>query len=206
MREITRALLSLCAAAGLFLALFLALQWNPFVSLAFSVGVYFGLFLLLKPSRKIGGISLEGLRDGEELQALLQGAQEDLETLERAGKEISKAPVAEQAQRLFSTAQRLMAYLKKNRKKIPQARRFFLYYLDTAARLLGRYMELENLGLHTQEVLEVQRKTESVLPVLNQAFERQFTQLMAGELLDTEVDIQVLEQELEGSSLKKEAQ
>lgn len=73
MREITRALLSLCAAAGLFLALFLALQWNPFVSLAFSVGVYFGLFLLLKPSRKIGGISLEGLRDGEELQALLQG-------------------------------------------------------------------------------------------------------------------------------------
>ena len=172
----------------------------------FSVGVYFGLFLLLKPSRKIGGISLEGLRDGEELQALLQGAQEDLETLERAGKEISKAPVAEQAQRLFSTAQRLMAYLKKNREKIPQARRFFLYYLDTAARLLGRYMELENLGLHTQEVLEVQRKTESVLPVLNQAFERQFTQLMAGELLDTEVDIQVLEQELEGSTLKKEAQ
>ena len=63
MREITRALLSLCAAAGLFLALFLALQWNPFVSLAFSVGVYFGLFLLLKPSRKIGGISLEGLRE-----------------------------------------------------------------------------------------------------------------------------------------------
>ena len=115
-------------------------------------------------------------------------------------------PVAEQAQRLFSTAQRLMAYLKKNREKIPQARRFFLYYLDTAARLLGRYMELENLGLHTQEVLEVQRKTESVLPVLNQAFERQFTQLMAGELLDTEVDIQVLEQELEGSTLKKEAQ
>lgn len=91
-------------------------------------------------------------------------------------------------------------------KKIPQARRFFLYYLDTAARLLGRYMELETLGLHTQEVLEVQRKTESVLPVLNQAFERQFTQLMAGELLDTEVDIQVLEQELEGSTLKKEAQ
>ena len=78
--------------------------------------------------------------------------------------------------------------------------------MDTAARLLGRYMELENLGLHTQEVLEVQRKTESVLPVLNQAFERQFTQLMAGELLDTEVDIQVLEQELEGSTLKKEAQ
>ena len=29
---------------------------------------------------------------------------------------------------------------------------------------------------------------------------------MAGELLDTEVDIQVLEQELEGSTLKKEAQ
>ena len=35
---------------------------------------------------------------------------------------------------------------------------------------------------------------------------KELKQEMAGELLDTEVDIQVLEQELEGSTLKKEAQ
>lgn len=203
MKGTARMLLSLLAASGLFLTLFLVLHWNPIVSFLPSAGVYFGLFFLLKPSRKIAGLRLDGLKDGEELLTLLQGAQEDLETLERAEQEISKAAVAEQIRLLTATTRRMMSYLKKNREKIPQARRFFLYYLDTAAKLLDRYMELEKTGLHTREVLEVQRKTEDVLPVLNQAFEKHFTHLMAGELLDTEVDIQVLEQTLGSDPLEK---
>ena len=39
--------------------------------------------------------------------------------------------------------------------------------------------------------------------MLNQAFEKHFTHLMAGELLDTEVDIQVLEQTLGSDPLEK---
>ena len=58
-------LLSLLAASGLFLTLFLVLHWNPIVSFLLSAGVYFGLFLLLKPSRKIAGLRLDGLKDGE---------------------------------------------------------------------------------------------------------------------------------------------
>lgn len=53
-------------------------------------------------------------------------------------------------------------------------------------------------------MLEIQQKTQEVLPALNQAFEKQFTQLMAGELLDAEVDIQVLQQIL-GEDPRKEA-
>ena len=37
------------------------------------------------------------------------------------------------------------------------------------------------------------QKTEAVLPVLQEAFERQFTNLMHGELMDVEADISVLE-------------
>ena len=79
MKGTARMLLSLLAASGLFLTLFLVLHWNPIVSFLLSAGVYFGLFFLLKPSRKIAGLRLDGLKDGEELLTLLQGAQEDLD-------------------------------------------------------------------------------------------------------------------------------
>ena len=65
MKGTARMLLSLLAASGLFLMLFLVLHWNPIVSFLLSAGVYFGLFLLLKPSRKIAGLRLDGLTDGE---------------------------------------------------------------------------------------------------------------------------------------------
>ena len=73
MKGTARMLLSLLAASGLFLTLFLVLHWNPIVSFLLSAGVYFGLFFLLKPSRKIAGLRLDGLKDGEGLLTLLQG-------------------------------------------------------------------------------------------------------------------------------------
>lgn len=119
MKETARMLLALLAGSGLFLTLFFLLHWNPIVSLLLSVGAYFGLFFLLKPRPKLAGISLDGVKNGEDWAALLEGAQEDLETLERAGQEIPSPSVAKQAQELSATARRLMAYLQKNREKIP---------------------------------------------------------------------------------------
>ena len=52
-------------------------------------------------------------------------------------------------------------------------------------------------GLHTGEVTGVLRKTAGALPVLNRAFEKQFTHLMQGELLDVEADIGLLNSMLE---------
>ena len=40
-------------------------------------------------------------------------------------------------------------------------------------------------------------ETAAALPVLNSAFEKQFTHLMQGELLDVEADIEVLKSALE---------
>ena len=73
------------------------------------------------------------------------------------------------------------------------ARRFLNYYLDTAAKLTSRYVEFQNTGLKSTEVENILNKTAESLLVLNSAFERQFTNLMHGELMDVEADISVLE-------------
>lgn len=193
MKETGRMLLSVLAAAVTFLILFLAAGWKLIVSAALCVGVYFGFFLLLKTDRKIGGIAVDDLPGGEVTGELLAEAKKDLAEIRRAGKQIADAFVRDDAERLYATGQRILSYLEENPEKIKRARRFFTYYLDTAARLLSRYLDFQETGLRTEEVTGILDRTARALPVLNRTFEKQFTRLMAGELMDVEADISLLE-------------
>ncbi len=196
MKDTARMLVSALAAAVLFLLFFLFLHWNVIVSILLCAGVYFGLFFLLKPNRKIAGIDVESMPGGEEIQKLLEDAKADLTEMQKAGKAIADPAVQANAGALSETGTRILAYLQENPDKIKLARRFFTYYLDTAAKLLARYVDFQNTGLHSEEVTEILQKTADALPVLNSAFERQFTHLMQGELLDVEADIELLKSTL----------
>ena len=183
-------------ASAVFLVLFLLFRWNLIVCILLCVGIYFGLFLLLKPSRRIAGIDVESLPGGEEIQKLLDDAQADLGDIDQAVKAIADSAVQQDAQALYATGTGILAYLNENPDKIKLARRFFSYYLDTADKLLARYVDFQNTGLHSEEVTEILCKTAESLPVLNKAFEKQFTHLMQGELLDVEADIELLKSTL----------
>ena len=196
MNETARMITAALAAAVSFLLLFLVLHWNLLVCILLAVGVYFGLFLFLKPSRKIAGIDVETMEGGEELKKLLDDAKIDLADMARAIREIQYPAVQKDAGTLHQTGQGILNYLQENPDKIKLARRFFTYYLDTAARLLNRYVEFQNTGLRSGEVTEILVRTGEALPVLNRAFERQFTRLMEGELMDVEADIELLKSTL----------
>ena len=196
MRDIPRMIVSSLLASAVFLVLFLLFRWNLIVCILLCVGIYFGLFLLLKPSRKIAGIDVESLPGGEEIQKLLDDAQADLGDIDQAVKAIVDPAVQQDAQALYATGTGILAYLNENPDKIKLARRFFAYYLDTADKLLARYVDYQNTGLHSEEGTEILCKTAESLPVLNKAYERQFTHLMQGELLDVEADIELLKSTL----------
>ena len=183
-------------ASAVFLVLFLLFRWNLIVCILLCVGIYFGLFLLLKPSRRIAGIDVESLPGGEEIQKLLDDAQADLGDIDQAVKAIADPAVQQDAQALYVTGTRILAYLEENPDKIKLARRFFTYYLDTAAKLLTRYVDFQETELHSGEVADILQKTAEALPVLNSAFEKQFAHLMQGELLDIEADIELLKSTL----------
>ena len=78
------------------------------------------------------------------------------------------------------------------------------YYLDTAAHLLERYQAFQKAGVRSPEVVDLLQRTEQALPLLNQAFEKQYDQLLAGELMDTQVEIDVLKAALGPELLPKE--
>ena len=174
MREVSRMLAAALAACAAFLALFFALRWHIAVCALLAVGVYFGLYFLLKPVRRIAGIAVEDLPGGEEMQALLEEARQDLDRIRQAEARIDVPAVRRDAQALRETGERILASL------------------DTAGKLLARYVEFRATGLATPEVQEILERTAKSLPVLHAAFERQFTRLMQGELLDVEADIELL--------------
>ena len=96
-----------------------------------AVGVYFGLYFLLKPVRRIAGIAVEDLPGGEEMQALLEEARQDLDRIRQAEARIDDPAVRRDAQALRETGERILAYLHKNPEKIRSAHQFLTYTLDT---------------------------------------------------------------------------
>ena len=196
MKEMVTALISALISCAVFLLLFLAAGWNLAAAALLCILLYFGLGLILKPRKKIGGIDVEKIQGGEELQKLLEEAREDLKQISRAAREITNIKAKEDAETLEAGGRRILSYLEENPEKISMARRFFTYYLDTAAGLLERYTQLQETGLRTPEVTEALRKTAGTFPVLNEVFEKQFTRLMEGELMDVEAEISLLENTL----------
>lgn len=138
MKETSRMLVSSFAAAIVFLLLFLFFHWNLIVCILLCVGIYFGLFFLLKPSRKIAGIDVESMPGGEEIRQLLDDAQADLADIDKAVKEIKTSSVRQDAQALYATGARILTYLEENPDKIKLARRFFTYYLDTGRQIADK--------------------------------------------------------------------
>ena len=196
MKEMVTALISALISCAVFLLLFLAAGWNLAAAALLCILLYFGLGLILKPRKKIGGIDVEKIQGGEELQKLLEEARNDLKQISRAAREITNIKAKEDAEALETGGRRILSYLEENPEKISMARRFFTYYLDTAAGLLERYIQLQETGLRTPEVTETLRKTAGTFPVLNEVFEKQFTRLMEGELMDVEAEISLLENTL----------
>ena len=183
-------------ACGVFLAMFLGLKWELIPSAVFGVSTYAGVYLLPKPRRRIGGKDVELLQGGEEFHQLLEEAGKDLHTIKKAASAVKDPQVKQNTERLYETGNRIMSYLKQHPEKISAARRFFTYYLDTAAALADRYVQFQATGLHTEEVEGILQRTAKALPMLDRTFENQFTRLMEGELMDVEAEIALLENTL----------
>lgn len=182
----------LCALAG-FLVCFFLLKWPLLISAVLALGLYFGFWFLFKPTQKIAGRDIALIAGGEEMKAMLDEGERDLQSLKTAVSQIQKTEVRRNGEELVSQGEKLLACLRENPDKIRQARRFFTYYLETSQRILNKYIGLQNTGLDTDEVREAESRAEKAIPLLTAAFQKQYSALLQGEMLDMEADIDVLD-------------
>ena len=144
--------------------------WNFAVSGILSLLLYGALLLLTKPRKKIGGVDVELISGGEELEKKLQEAREDFASIGQSMAAIEDLELKRESQRLHKTAGNLIHFLEKNPEKIMSARRFIDYYQDTASKLLKKYVELQKLRYGEDafrfEVIEDAQVGESHIPSL----------------------------------------
>jgi 5-bromo-4-chloroindolyl phosphate hydrolysis protein len=161
-----------------------------------SIGIYFGVFFLTKPTYRIGSVDIDSIANGKEIKDLLDKAGYDLKIIESSGKNAKHKEIKANAEKLHHNGLNILNYLNKNPKKILSARRFLSYYLDTASDIMEKYTEFTNTNLKSKEMEEIYSKTNRALVILNEAFEKQFLKLMQNEFFDIEADINVLEKTL----------
>ena len=197
-------IISFAAALGLFLILFLALDWNFLLSMILAAALYAALAMLLQPEKKIGKIRISSLKNGEMLHEKLGEAGEDYDRLCRAVDRMPDPSLRSAGQELERIAGNIRDYLVQNPKKIPAARRYIDYYQETAANILEHYVQLQDTQLSTVETRELAKKTSETVSVLKDAFALQFEKLMQNELMDMDADLNLLKQTLraEGYEIK----
>lgn len=186
------------ALAGIVVFLITAF-WFEFsfpISIILTVGTYFGVYFLTKPTYKFGDVDIDSLANSEEIKELLNAANKDLKIIESASLKAKHQEIRQNARKLYKTGVSIIDYLKKNPKKILTARRFLSYYLDTAADIVEKYFEFTATKFESEEMDKIYSETNRALIILNDAFEKQFVKLMESEFFDIEAEISVLEKTL----------
>lgn len=202
MKETKQLFLSIASGIAVFGVTFFILQWQVLITAVLAVGTYVGVSLLTKPVYKLGSVNVESLRDGEELRAILIEAHRDLEVIKGAALKGNHDQIRESGLQLYETGSNIVDYLQHNPNKINIARRFLSYYLDTSAEIMSKYGRFTETKSKSVEVQRVYAQTERALTILDEAFDKQFVQLMENEIFDIETDIKVLENTLKMEELK----
>ncbi len=192
-RQNLGAVFSGVAAGGAFLTMLFGLGWPFLIDVPVAAGIYAGLYLLTKPKRRIGGLDIDFIENGEELEQKLSEAKEDYESILGSISKIGNSDVRNEARRLSETSASIIKYLESNPQKIRQARQFIDYYQDSASKLLQKYIELENSNIETEAICKLKSNTYSALSTLNEAFCGQFERLMRGELTDMQAELELLQ-------------
>ena len=193
MKGLARDILSAVLSAVLFLLLYLAARWNFLIAAVLAIGLFFAVSFLLRPRKKIGTHFVDKLDNGEELQALLDEARAHLKSISGCAAGIHEADVYENAKKLYATGENILKYLEANPDKIPVAKRFINYHLETADNLLNKYVNFKSTNLRTEDMQRVFELTSHALITLRDAFEAQYEKLMRNDLMDVEADIKVIE-------------
>ncbi|MDI9469015.1 MAG: 5-bromo-4-chloroindolyl phosphate hydrolysis family protein [Bacillota bacterium] len=191
-----RTALAAALALGVFGLVGFAFSWPLPLAGIMAVGTYGGTYLLSKRPQRIGKVRVDRLPGGSQLKVLLLEAEADMEAIRRASREIAHIELRQEVKRLIGTGERILLYLGENPERIGNARRFFIYYLDTARTILEKYISVQKSGLDTAQVRQVRQETIRIVPQLTAAFERQFTNLMSNELVAIESEIKLLESTL----------
>ncbi|WP_428352911.1 5-bromo-4-chloroindolyl phosphate hydrolysis family protein [Methyloprofundus sp.] len=164
-----------------------------FVALAFGLGALVGMSLLygFDPRKEKMIAGFHGYT-AEEISATIDDAESQISGIERANKEINNRSFNKRIHTICQHAREILSMLEEDPGDIRRARKFLNTYLDGALKVTQGYADMQSK--HATEQLT--DNFENVLYTIESVFVEQKQKLLADDVLDLDVQIEVLTAQL----------
>ncbi|MFQ8599432.1 MAG: 5-bromo-4-chloroindolyl phosphate hydrolysis family protein [Oscillospiraceae bacterium] len=164
-----------------------------FASALIAFGVVFAIFKpqYTVPKHREIKIDCSDLPQKDEVQALIKDATGNLAIIRGFTAQADDYKVRVKIKKLTELGDKIFEQCSKDPAKITSIRRFFTYYLDTAAKLCQTYVQVQRGASATD--LETARKIAGGFDLMLEAFQGQLGRLTEKEKLDIDTEMKVLE-------------
>ncbi len=164
-----------------------------FASALIAFGVVFAIFKpqYVAPKHREIKIDCSDLPQKDEVQALIKDATDNLSVIRGCTAQADDYKVRTKMKKLTELGDKIFEQCSKGPAKITSIRRFFTYYLDTAAKLCQTYVQVQR-GTSAADQ-ETARKITGGFDLMLEAFQGQLGRLTETEKLDIDTEIKVLE-------------
>ena len=153
----------------------------------------YGAGHLISRSRpKTRTFKVNGVTEAQ-LEAALKDGTAKVNELHKAASKIRSQPVRHKVTGLVYTAKQIIADIKDDPKDLKRARPFLNYYLDATIMIVRRYASLSAGGVESPEIRSSIERVESLLDMLQTAYEKQLAVLLEDDVMDLETELEVLE-------------
>ncbi len=185
----------LCASSASYLVAHWLNDYSVGDSLVFAVLTALGYYLYydLDPRQDKVFQPLPGYST-EELVQIINEAQARIDEIERQRSRIDNQLLDEQLRRVVELAEDVLKILEKKPKELRRARKFMNVYLDGAREVTVNYANVRDKTSDSQ----LHDSFREVLDTIEQSFREQREKLLANDILDLDIQIEVLKRQLQG--------
>lgn len=177
---------------------------------------YLALAVPLAPSLAIGAAAFaagELVLKGNEIKSLKETNFDLYQTLEVAKKQnkhilemvsnIDDDTIKTNLREINETVTKIIKTIEKNPDKVRLLKNFFDYYLPVTVKLVDRYDEFENQRLSSDEIKKLNESSIKTISEINDVFKKFLNSLYESDVVDTNVEIKVLNSMLKSDGLGK---
>ena len=185
---------------------------------AFFAVPYLALAVPVIPSLAIGTAAFvagELVLKTDVVKSLKESNLSLYQTLEKAKKQnkhildmmsvIDDEGIRKNLNEINDTVNKIIKTIEKNPDREKKVKNFFDYYLPVTVKLVDRFDEIENQNISSSDSKKFYKSTSKTIEEINGVFKKFLNNLYESDMLDTNVEIKVLNSMLKSDGLDKDA-
>lgn len=118
-------------------------------------------------------------------------------------KQIEDKEIVKNLSEIRDSVKKIIKTVEKNPEKEKKLKNFFDYYLPVTIKLASRYDEIENQNIKSKDTAKFYENTSKMISEINDVFKKFLNNLYESDMLDTNVEIKVLNSMLKSDGLDK---